>query len=143
MRYDDWQIEEMLAYYVRYKAKPSTIARKWGMTLAAARCILKGVTYGHVQRPEGFEYPFPRRPQKKLDPRAIQEGLQLFWENGWTAHRLAEHLGCLPGSAWQIVVGKTYLDVPRPWPDGAMNPAERRRRWMASACRPTHVRCSR
>jgi hypothetical protein len=112
-RFTEAEVASMLREYVRLRLTPSAFARRFGMGLASAKCLLRGVTYAQVPRPEGFEYPWPRAVG--LSPARVAEGLGKLHANRWTANKLAEYLGIERSLARQIIVGDVYSDVPRPW----------------------------
>ena len=113
-RFTESEVTAMLREYVRLRLTPSAFARRFGMGLASAKCMLQGITYPQVPRPDGFAYPWPKIASG-LSPSKVAEGLALVKKHRWTANKLAAHLRIEVGLARQIIVGDVYSDVPRPW----------------------------
>lgn len=129
VRFTDQQVTAMLAEYVDRYLSPSELGKRYNMSTAAAKCMLKGLTYGHVPRPAGFVYPRPRRDNRRREMddatwRAWQrERLQAYVDQRLTREQFAVLCEVKPSMAGRILSGKGWHGVERPagfeypWPE--------------------------
>lgn len=129
MRFTDEQVATMLAEYVSLNLCPSELGKRYRMSTAAAKCMLKGLTYGHVPRPPGFVYPRRRPTSRRRDMdlaswRAWQkERLQVYVNQRLTRDQFAALCDVKPCMAGRILRGESWPGVERPagfeypWPE--------------------------
>jgi hypothetical protein len=112
--------EQLKEAFERYHSKPvpARVFGEWvGISRDRALRALRGHAWQHVPRPEGFQY-MPARtrisPTRKLTPEHVAEGLRLYVENNWEPKHLGEFLGVKSKSAYGILRGQYFKEVPRP-----------------------------
>lgn len=135
MRFTDEQVTAMLVDYVEGGLSANAFAKRNGLTLAAAKCLLKGMTYAHVPRPPGFAYPWPKvrqlqlkqrwywstEPAKRTEQRA--ELLRIYVQRRMTAAQFAHRARISRDTARLVLNGHAWREVPRPdgfeypWPE--------------------------
>jgi hypothetical protein len=135
-RFSDDQVRKMLAEYVNQRLSYTAFAKHFNMGIPAARCLLKGVTYGHVERPAGFAFPWPRKksapkPRKPKKPPAVrhtpERKMRLLADHvryRWTVSEFARHAGFSKDAAKKVLSGQDWTEIPRPF--GFSYPRHRR-----------------
>ena len=105
---NEWK-RECLEDYVRERMTPHEFAEHIGVSKNRVYYILSGKEWKTVERPEGFQYPWPEREKlgsRSSFQRRVQEydaAIRLREENGWTMIQLADYLGVGKGSGSDIV----------------------------------------
>lgn len=118
---EEWraECEGLLRRYVEERWCVLRFADEAKVGIRQAQRILRGREWRTIPRPEGFEYPYPEHfrgnGRRKLTFQQLEEGLRLFYTRNWCVQQLADHLGITRPGASQIVRGKSYPEVPRPW----------------------------
>ncbi len=115
-KFTDDQIFQALTKYVKNRWTLEQLSAELGVTPGTAYDLVSRKTYKNVKHPRGVQK--TRKAKKpalgrKYTPEQIREALQVF-QKGGTVPKVAEHLGCAYGTAWKLVNGWTYREVPRP-----------------------------
>jgi len=132
MRFTDEQVSAMLTDYVEGGLSANAFAKRNGLTLAAAKCLLKGTTYAQATRPPGFAYPWPKvrqlqlkqrwywssDPAKRTEQRA--ELLRIYVARRMTAAQFASRARISRDTARLVLNGHAWPEVERP--EGFMYP---------------------
>jgi DNA-binding XRE family transcriptional regulator len=130
-RFTDDQVREMLSEYVRRRMSVRTFMRTYGMGASSVKCMLKGVTYAHIERPEGFVFPWPprvRKPRKlrKFYRRSVKTQTRLlgqYVEQRMSLAEFAKSARINVEYARDILLGWYWAKAPRPegfrypWPE--------------------------
>ena len=112
--------QEMKEAFERYFQKPVSgrVFGEWvGIGREAALRALRGETYQHITRPEGFAYVRMTArigSSRKITPEQVEEGLRLYVKNDWDPTNLANHLGVKPRTAYAILRGQYFKEAVRP-----------------------------
>jgi hypothetical protein len=128
----------MLSEYADQRMSVKTFARIFGMGLPAAKCMLSGTTYSHIERPallkpksktkasklaKKIRKPRRRTPEEIADHSAL---VQAYVDRRMTLAEFVDHTGLSSEFARSILLGKAWLHVKRPegfeypWPEYAI-----------------------
>ena len=137
MRFTDAQVSAMLTDYVEERMTLQQFARRFKLGNAAAKCLLKGLSYPHVPRPGGFAYPWhgtkgqPRRvvPWKGLSPKERHQRrydlLCAYVAKRMGTAAFSRLAGVCRSTALLVLSGRAWRNVERPpgfaypWPERA------------------------
>jgi len=115
-KFTDDQIFQALKKYVKNRWTLDQLAAELQINPCSAHSIVCRKTYKNVKRPRGVQRTLHLKrpaPGRKFTHEQIKEALQVF-QKGGSVPKVAENLGCSYGTAWKLVNGWTYREVPRP-----------------------------
>lgn len=122
----DAQVRSALNLYTQQQWSGPRFAEELGISQPTAHQILSGTTWRHLERPEGFMYPWPRAAARwaaggsshasaKLTEAQIQELFsRIIADEFETTKDLMLITGLTKGPMWALLRGESWSKVPRP-----------------------------
>lgn len=113
----DEQVERAFRTYVRKQMSLQDFAEMLNLSPVAASHLLRGLSWRHVRRPDGFVYPPPWQKPKTmyaLTDAHIEEALNRYIELNWTIEDLAQDLDVPLPMLHRILRGESHKTVKIP-----------------------------
>lgn len=112
------KLAQVLQDYVAERWSYREVAVRLGVTPAYAHRILSGHAHKDVQRPEGFQFPWPEHSPEKTIGRVsdthILEAYELYEKHLWSITDFANYLGITYNNARAIFNGLSHKNLKRP-----------------------------
>jgi len=116
----DEKVVEILADYVANRRCASDLAFRHHLAVPDVKALLEGKTYAHIQRPKGFQYPWPAKWNRyelstPEEWRAECEALlRRYVEGRWDILQFADEAKVGYRQAQRILCGREWRSIPRP-----------------------------